>query len=68
MCEYLIPRLHPTEHCMLGGSGPLGLADMMGGVLCTRIEGTQPTNMLRELMRNLGHLPHEFINGEHRHG
>jgi len=62
-CTYLVPRLHPSEHNLLpDGTGPLGISDMMGGILCTHREGTEPCNMLRELMRSMGHLPHQFIN------
>lgn len=61
-CTYLVPRLHPSEHNLPPeGGGPLGLDDMIGGILCTHVEGTEPQNVLRELMRSMGHLPHEFI-------
>jgi hypothetical protein len=34
---------------------------MLGGVLCAHVQGTQPVHMLRELMRPMGHLPHQFL-------
>ena len=62
-CTYLVPRLHPSEHNLPpDGTGPLGTTDMMGGILCTHREGAEPCNMLREMMRAMGHLPHQFIN------
>lgn len=62
-CTYLVPRLHPSEHNLPpDGTGLLGISDMMGGILCTHKEGAEPCNMLREVMRAMGHLPHQFIN------
>lgn len=61
-CTYLVPHLHPSEHNIPPhGGGPLSLDDMIGGILCTHVEGTEPQHVLRELLRSLGHLPHEFI-------
>jgi hypothetical protein len=61
-CTYLVPNLHPSEHNVPpDGIGPFTLMDMLGGMLCTHVEGTQPVHMLRELMRPMGHLPHEFL-------
>ena len=59
-CTYLVPRLHPSEHSV-GGTGPFSLEDMLGGILCSHVEGSEPTHMLREGLRALGHLPHEFL-------
>lgn len=61
-CTYLVPRLHPSEHNVPpDGTGPFTIMDILGGVLSTHVEGTEPVHMLRELMRSMGHLPHEFV-------
>ncbi|WOL31458.1 hypothetical protein [Microcoleus phage My-WqHQDG] len=61
-CTYLVPYLHPSEHNLPpDGTGPFTLMDMLGGILCTHVEGTEPVHMLRELIRPMGHLPHEFL-------
>lgn len=63
VCSYVIPPLHPTEYNLTGNNvcnGPFGIEDMLGGILCTHVEGTQPCNALREVLRTLGYLPHTF--------
>jgi len=61
-CTYLVPRLHDNEHCITSdGSGPFTIEDMLGGVLCTHVQGTEPRHMLRELLRGIGCPPHQFI-------
>ena len=62
-CSYVVPALHPTEYTLPDGegTGPFTIKDMLGGILCTHVEGTQPCNALRELLRSVGHLPHTFL-------
>lgn len=63
VCSYVIPPLHPTEYSIIGENHPFGIEDMLGGILCTHVEGTPPCNVLREVLRALGHLPHTFHTG-----
>ena len=71
VCSYVVPALHPSEYNLAGdrpspsgsttgSGGTFGIEDMLGGILCTHVEGTQPCNALREVLRALGHLPHTF--------
>jgi hypothetical protein len=62
-CTYLVPHIHPSELSLSDdGTGSFSFEDMLGGALCYHLEGTEPRHLLREAMRTMGHLPHQFLN------